>query len=353
MPPIIGKLPGGVSWQPVSHVLAGTVEGYIGNAHELRRRPGQKTDTRDAAWSAELLAHGLIRPRFVPPPAIGALRDVTRTRGALGPPRSQSKHRGHTLLEEPHRTRGSVVSDLLGGTGRRLRAALGAGERDPQVCASLALGALQHKRPQWARALTGQGTAHQGTWLALWLERIEVLERQRATLAQPMGPLRAPLQAQLAQLDSMPGVDIRAARDRIAERGTARSRFGDAARWASWAGVWPGNHASAGKRYRGKTCQGKRSLRRVLVPCAWGARKTLPFLGRTFRRLAVRLGQKQAALAMAHTILVIVSHLLTLGTSYEEARDDQDNPRQEARERQRALQALERLGSTVTLERAA
>jgi hypothetical protein len=131
------------------------------------------------------------------------------------------------------------------------------------------------------------------------------------------------------------------------------SRFGDAARLASWAGVCPGNHESAGKRYRGKTCKANRYLHRIWVQCAWGARKTPTFLGRTFRRLEVRIGKKKAALAIAHTMLVIVYHLLTLGTSYEEARYDQYNPRQEARERTRALKALERLGSTVTLERAA
>ena len=147
-------------------------------------------------------------------------------------------------------------------------------------------------------------------------------------------------------------MDIIAARDIIAEIGTDMSRCGDAARLASWAGVCPGNHERAGKRYRGKTGKGNRSLRRVLVPCAWGARKTPTFLGRTFRRLEVRIGKKRAALAIAHNIRVIVSHLLTLGTSYEEARYDHGHPKQEARERQRAIKALERLGSTVTVERA-
>jgi transposase len=202
-------------------------------------------------------------------------------------------------------------------------------------------------------ALTGQCTAHHGTLLALLLELIEVLDRQIATLDQQIGTLVAPLQRQIAQLDSIPGVDIIAARDILAEIGTDMSRFGDAARLASWAGVGPGNHESAGKRYRGKTCKGNRSLRRVLVPCAWGARKTPTFLGRTLRRLAVRIGKKKAALAIAHKILVLVYHLLTLGTYYEEARDDQWTPRQEARERQRALKALERLGYTVTVEHAA
>ena len=351
--PIVGMASTGVYWKPVYHVLVGTVEVYIGNAHELRRRPGKKTDKRDAAWSAELLAHGLIRPSFVPPPDICALRDVTRTRVALVQTRSQSKNRVHQLLEDTNLKLGSVVSDLFGVTGRRMRAALVAGERDPQVFASLALGTLKHKRPQLARALTGQFTAHHGTLLALVLELIERLDRQIATLDQQIGALVAPLHAQIAPLDSLPGGDSIAARDILAEIGTDMSRFGDAARLASWAGVCPGNHASAGKRYRGKTCKGHRSLRRVLGQCAWGARKTPTFLGRTFRRLEVRLGKKKAALAIAHTIRVIVYHLLAEGTCYEEARYDQWHPRQEARERHRAIKALERLGYTVTVERAA
>jgi transposase len=123
----------GVYWKPVSHVLAGAVEVCIGNAHALRSRPGTKTDKRDAAWIAALLAHGLIRPSFVPPPAMCALRDVTRTRVALVQTRSQNKHRVHTLLEDTNLTLGSVGSDLFGVTGRRMLAALVAGERDPQV----------------------------------------------------------------------------------------------------------------------------------------------------------------------------------------------------------------------------
>src|SRR5215468_9498447 len=177
----------GVYGKPVYHVLVGTVEVYIGNAHERRSRPGQKTDKREAAWIAALLAHGLSQPSFVPPPAIGALRDVTRTRVALVQTRSHRKNRVHKLLEATNLKLGSVVSALFGGTGRRMLAALVAGERDPQVLASLALGALQHKRPQWARALTGQCTAHHGTLLAVLLELIEVLDRQMATLDREIG----------------------------------------------------------------------------------------------------------------------------------------------------------------------
>jgi transposase len=180
-----------------------------------------------------------------------------------------------------------------------------------------------------------------------------MLERQMATRDQQRGELVAPLPGQSAPRESLPGVESTAARAILAESGTEMSRCGDAARFAAWAGGCPGHQESAGTRSRGTTCQGHRSLRRGLVQCAWGARKTPTVLGRTCRRLAGRIGKKQAALAIAHNILVLVSHLLALGTGDEEARYAQWNPRQEARERQRAINALERLGSTVTVERAA
>ena len=131
--PVVAMESTGVYWKPVYHVLAGTVAGFIGNAHELRSRPGTKPDKRDAAWIAELLAHGLIRPSLVPPPAICALRDVTRMRVALVQTRSQRKNRVHKLLEDTNLKLGSVVSALFGVTGRRMLAALVAGERDPRV----------------------------------------------------------------------------------------------------------------------------------------------------------------------------------------------------------------------------
>jgi transposase len=246
--PVVAMESTGVYWKPGYHVLAGAVEVFLGNAHELRSRPGNKTDKRDAAGIAELLAHGLIRPSFVPPPEMCALRDVTRPRVALVQTRSQSKNRVHPLLEDTTRKLGSVVSDLCGVTGRRLGAALVAGERAPHVFASRALGALKHKRPPLALALTGQFTTHHGTLLGLLLERIAMLDRQMATLEQQIGALVAPLQAPIAQLDRIPGVDITAARDILAAIGTDMSRFGAAARLASWAGVCPGNHESAGKR---------------------------------------------------------------------------------------------------------
>jgi transposase len=347
---LFGQIPGGVYWKPIYHVLVGVVEVIVGKAREMRPRPGHKTAPAAARWIAALLAPGLSRPRFLPPPPIGALRDLTRTWVALVQTRSQSKHRVYKSLEDTNSKLASVVTDLFGKSGRRMLAALLAGERDPPTRAALALGQLRRKVPELALALTGQCTDHHGRLIQAALDLIDLLNRQIANLDQQVGELLGLLAPQIEQLTSIPGVEALAARTIFAEIGTNRSRFGSDARLASWAGMCPGKNESAGKRRRGKTRQGNRSLRRVFGQCAWTTRKTPTFLGRTCRRLEGRLGGQKAALAVGHKILVIVYHLLAEGTFYEEARDTHLQPRQEAQQRQRALKALERLGSHVTLE---
>ncbi len=264
----------------------------------------------DARWIAELLAHDLIRPSFIPPPPIQALRELTRTRGGLIQTRTQAKNRVTKVLEDTNIKVASVVADLFGVSGRRMLAALIAGERNPQVLANLAVRRLRRKLPELELALTGQCTEFHARLIQLSLELIDLPVQQIAILDQQIGALVAPLTPQIEQLTSLPGVEATAARAIFAEIGTDMSRFGSATRLASWAGVWPGNHESAGKQRRGRMRKGHRYLRRVLVQCAWAARKTPTYLGRTFRRLEARLGGKKAAVAIAHKLLVIVYHLL-------------------------------------------
>ena len=351
--PVVAMESTGVYWKPIYHVLVGVVEVLVGNAREMRPRPGHKTDPADARWIAELLAHGLIRPSFVPPPETRALRDLTRTRVGLVQTRTQAKNRVQKVLEDSNIKLASVVSDVFGKSGRQMLQALLEGERDAQKLASMALGRLRRKLPELELALTGQFTEHHGRLIALSLELIDLLERQIAELNEQIRLLIEPLLPQIEQLDSIPGVDATAARDILGEIGTDMSRFGSAARLASWAKISPGHNTSAGKRRQGRTGKGNRSLRRVLVQCAWAARKTSTFLGRTFRRLEARLGGKRAAVAVGHKILVIVYHLLWQGTYYEEQRYTDQRPKQEERDRKRAITALERLGYQVTLKRAA
>jgi transposase len=348
--PVVAMESTGVYWQPVSHVLSGALEVVVGKAQEMRRRPGRKTDQADARWIAELLAHGLIRPSLLPPPPIQARRDLTRTRVALVQSRSQAKNRVPKILEETTIKLASVVADLFGVSGRRMLAALIAGERDSHVLATFARGRLRRKRAALELALQGQFTAHHGRLMALALEVIDLMNRQIAELDQQIGELMTPLYPQIEQLISIPGVEATSARMILAEIGIDMSRFGSDARLASWAGGCPSHDESAGKRRRGHTRHGNRYLRRVLVQCAWAARKTSTFLGRTFRRLEARLGGKKAAMAVAQTILVMVYHLLAEGTLYDEERYNRLSPQQEERQRRRAVQALQALGYRVTLE---
>jgi transposase len=347
--PIVVLESTGVYWKPIYHVLVTTLEVVVANARSVRQRPGKKTDKADAAWLAELLAHGLVEPSFIPPPAIQALRDLTRTRVALVQTRTQVQNRISKLLEDTNIKVAHAMSDLFGTSGRRMLKALCAGERHPKKLAALAMGTLRRKMPALEVALTGQFTAHHGRLMQRELELMELLERQIAELDAQIREATEPFAPQLEQLQSLPGVKAITARDIIAEIGPDMSRFGSAKRLASWAGVAPGNNESAGKRRKGRTRKGNRYLRRVLVQCAWAARKTPTFFGRTFRRLESRLGRKKAAMAVAHKILVITYHLLSDGTLYDEARYDRQDARQEAWEKQRALAALERLGYTVTL----
>ena len=351
--PIVTLERTGVYWKPVYHVLSAVVDVYIGNAYDMRRRPGKKTDKADATWIAELLAHGLIQPSFVPPPAILALRDLTRARVGLVQTRTQAKNRVQGVLEETNIKLASVVSDVFGKSGRLMLDALIAGECDPKVLAAMALGRLKSKRAELELALTGQFTDHHGFLIQGSLNLIDLLEAQIADLDARIGELVEPLQPQIEQLCSLPGLDATAARVILAEIGIDMSRFGSATRLSSWAGVSPGNNESAGKRRRGRSKKGNRYLRRILLQCAWGTYKTATFLGRTFRRLEVRIGKKKAAMAVAHKILVIIYHLLSEGTVYDESRYEHVGPKQEERDRKRAIKALERLGYSVTIDRVA
>jgi transposase len=267
--------------------------------------------------------------------------------------RAQAKHRGINVREATNITLTSVVSDRFGRSGRRMLAALLAGARDPTTLAALALRVLRRQQSPLERALTGPCTDHHAWLIQGALARIDRLDRQLTDLDQPIGELLVPLASPLEQLISIPGVEATAARAILAESGTARRHVGSAARLASWAGVCPGPDESAGKRRSGRTRHGTRDLRRVLVQCAWAARTPPTFLGHTWRRLEGRLGGKKAAMAVAHTILVMGYDLLLEGTCDEEARDDRLQSRPEERQQTRAVQALERLGYRVTFERLA
>lgn len=353
---VVGMESTGVYWKPVYHVLCTMLSHVVvGNPRDMCRRRGNKTDKLDADWISELLAHDLIRNSFVPPPHIVALRDLTRTRTTMVQTRAQAKNRVHKILQDTNIKLANVATDMFGKSGRAMLDALIAGERDPKTLSELAIGRLRVKIPQLELALEGQFTEHHGALIRMSLCQVDLLDEQIGEIDERIAKLvqaTPRVQAAIEQLESIPGVEQTAARIVVSEIGTDMGRFETDKRLGSWAGVCPGNNESAGKSKGGRTRKGNRYLRRVLNQSAWAARKTDTFLGRRFRSLQPRIGGKKAAMAVAHQTLIIAYHLLKDGTFYDEEHQRRGNPQMEERWRRNAVQTLERLGYTVTLQTA-
>lgn len=341
----------GVYWKPVYNLLEGQFELLVVNAQHLKAVPGRKTDVRDAEWIAELLAHGLLRGSFVPPTEVRELRELTRYRSSLVRDRARTINRLQKVLEAANIKLASVVSDIHGVSARLMLEALVKGERDPEKLAGLAKGRLREKRAQLVQALSGRLKPHQSFLIAEQLAQIDYLEEAIARLSQEIEERLRPFEPEIGWLDSIPGVNRRTAEVLLAEVGTDMSRFPSARHLAAWAGMCPGNNESAGKRRSGKTRKGSPWLRHCLVEAAHGAAHTKSkYLGSQYRRLAARRGKRKAQVAVGHSILVIVYHLLTrkepysdLGANYFDERDRQAVTK-------RCVSRLEKLGFKVSLE---
>jgi transposase len=315
--------------------------------------PGRKTDVKDAEWLAELLEHGLLRGSFVPPPAIRKLRDLTRYRKRLIQTRADECQRIQKTLEDAGIKLASVATDILGVSGTAMLKALVAGERDPEVLAELAQRRMRAKIPELRQALRGRFSEHHALLIRISLDLVEHLDEAIATLDGEVEALMAPFAEAAARIDTVTGVGQRAAQCVIAEIGVDMSVFPTASHLASWAGCCPGNNITGGKRRSGRTTKGDPWLNEVLNQCAWAAAHSRDtYLSAQFWRLARRIGKKKAAVAVAHSILVIIWHLLTNECDYKDLGGDYFVKRDAVRERDRAVNELMRLGYKVTLEEA-
>ena len=341
-------------WKPVFNVLeAHGFELLLANAQHMHAVPGRKTDQKDAEWIADLLRHGLLRPSFVPERAQRAqreLRELVRYRTSLVQERTAAANRLHKVLEGANIKLAAVATDILGRSGRDMLQALVSGEADPAVLADLARGRLRAKLPQLQRALAGQFGPHQRFLIAEILGHLDTLDDAIERVSAEIAEREAPFTDALERLDSIPGVGRRTAEIILAEVGAEVGRFPTAAHLASWVGLCPGNDESAGKRRSGKTRKGNRSLRGALVEAAHAATHTKTYLAAQFRRIATRRGPKKAMVAVAHTILVIVWHLLSKGGTYEELGQSYFDERQREQITRRLQRRLERLGYAVHLE---
>jgi transposase len=345
----------GVYWQPIWNVLEGEFELLLVNARHVKAVPGRKTDVKDSEWLADLLRHGLLKASFVPDRAQRELRELTRYRRALLQERAAEANRLQKTLEGANLKLAAVASDTLGVSGRRMLEALVAGEVDAAVVADLAKGRLRKKLPELQRALTGRFGAHQRFLVAQQLAHVDDLDAAIAELDAEVEARLRPFAAEVARLDAIPGIGQRTAELLLAEVGADLRRFPTAGHLASWAGMCPGNHESAGKRLSGRTRKGNRYLRAALVEAAQAAARTRrSYLAAQCRRLTARRGRKRALVAVGHSILVIAYHLLTrpdavyqdLGPQYFDQRDREHLQR-------RLVGRLEALGYRVALEAAA
>jgi len=341
----------GVYWRPVYAGLEGAVQVLLVNARHVQMVPGRKTDVRDCEWLAQLLECGLLRGSFVPPPAVRDLRDLTRLRKALIRERGHHVNRIEKTLELANIKLGTVVTDIMGKTGRAILEALSAGRDAPEPLVALAQGSIRTKKQAALReAVVGRLTPHYAFLLRQHLSLIEALDLHIVTLDARIEAAMAPFAEAAALVQTMPGVATRAAQAILAETGVDMGVFPTAGHFASWARLCPGTHESAGKRRPTTTGQGAVWLRATLQEAAWAAARTKRSYYRAlYHRLKGRRGAKKAIVAVQHAMLVALWHMLKRRVPHHDLGADYFDRRNTARLRHHHVRRLQQLGYQVVL----
>jgi len=342
----------GVYWKPVWHVLSdGEVELVLANAAHVKNVPGRKTDVSDAAWLAELLAHGLIRASFVPDGQTQELRALLRTRKQLVRERTRHVQRIHKTLEDANIKLDAELSNVLGKSGRAILNALVAGETDPVRLAALAYPNVKSPQAQLREALRGRLTSHHRFLLQLHLGQIDSLDAAIGTIDREVEDSLAPFRAAVDLVRTIPGVSTLGAEVIVSEIGLDMSRFPTVGHLLSWAGLCPRNDESAGKRRSSRLRKGAQWLKTTLVQCSWAAKnKKGSYLQAQYLRLKSRRGPQKAICAVAASILTAVYHMLKDGTVYQDLGPDHFNRRSKITQTQRLVRRLEHMGFTVDIK---
>lgn len=344
----------GEYWKPVYYILEDRFRVTLANAAHIKNVPGRKTDAKDGSWIAQLLECGLVEKSFVPPREIREIRDLTRYRKTLIQQRSEEVLRLHGVLQRAGIKLSSVAANILGVSGRAMLDALVEGKKDSMAIAELARGSLRGKIPLLKGALEGQFTAHHAALVSHMLAHIDYLEEVVADLSQELDQLLAPFQKQVELLKSIPGVQQRTAEMIIGEIGVDMKQFPTDGHLASWAGVCPGNRRSAGQRKPEKIRKGGRWLKPALTEATWAAvRENDSYLSAQYHRLVPSKGKKKAAIAVSHSMLVCVYHILKKGVPYRDLGPDYFQRRNQEATKQRCLRQLQRLGYEVALKEVA
>jgi transposase len=338
----------GIYWRPVWHVLSGDFDLLLANPEHIKAVPGRKTDVKDATWIADLLAHGLIRSSFVPPTEIQELRSLTRTRKQLVRERASHVQRVDKVLQDANIKLGSVISDIVGQSGRTILSAIIAGETDAEKLAALANDRIKAPRKSLAAALQGKITCTHRVLLELHLGQVDALAIAIARIDQEVGTRLESFREAQHRLTQIPGIQAVSAAGILSEIGLDMTRFASAGHIRSWATLCPRNDESAGKRRSTRMRHGSAWLKPLLVQCAWGAARTKgTYLQSQFLRLKARRGPKKAIIAVAASLLTAIYHMLKNGTAYIDP-----GPNHFVKDRTRAanqlLRKLDRLGYEVT-----
>jgi len=343
----------GVYWKPIYNLLEGRFTLLLVNARHVNHVPGRKTDVKDCQWLAQLLQCGLLKGSFIPPRPQRELRELTRHRTQLVAEKTRAANRIQKVLEDANIKLASVASDILGASGRDMLRALIAGEQDPAKLADLARRQLRSKIPQLGLALEGQVTEHHRFVLGELLDHLEYLESQIERFTRRIEEVSHPFASAIDLVTQVTGLEQRAGQNVVAEIGATMEPFPSEHHLASWSGVCPGSNENGGKRKSGKTPKGNRWLRSALVQAAWSAvRKKDSYFQAQYRRLAARRGKKRAILAVAHSLLVVIYHILKTGSTYKNLGDDYFDKLNKNRLLPYLVRRIKDLGYQVTLEAA-
>ena len=326
-------------WKPFYYVLEdGPFEVMLVNPRHVKNLPGRKTDVSDAAWLAQLGAHGLVRGSFVPPEPIRQLRDLTRARSAIVHERSREIQRLEKFLEDAG-IKGAMLEALV------------AGERDTAVLADLAKRRLRSKIPQLTEALTGRFSAHHAFLVKVHLDLIDQFTRTIDDVTAQIEVMMEPFRNARELMITIPGISTTVADVIIAETGADMSRFPTAGHLASWAGTCPGSNESAGRVKSTHTLPGNPYLKGALgIAALSAARSNGTYFSAKYRRIASRRGPIKAVVAIEQAMLVVIWNMLATGEIYCDPGGDYFTKRRPERAKQRALDQLRDLGYTVTLE---
>jgi transposase len=337
-------------WKPFFYLLSEGLNVILVNARQAKNLPGRKTDVSDAAWLAQLGAYGLLRASFVPPEPVRELRDLTRARTHATRERGKVVQRLEKLLEDSGIKLSAVASDIMGVSGRAMLEALIAGQRDPEQLADLAKRRMRSRIPELTEAMEGRFREHHAFLARLYLDQYDQLTIMLGKLSGRIEEAMAPFRPVLDLLDTIPGISRAVAEVIVAETGGDMTRFPTAKHLASWAGVCPGHHESAGRSKNTKVRPGNPYLKGALGIAAMGAARTNDsYLQARYRRLTARRGVMKALVAVEHSIITAIWHMLTTNSPYHDLGGSYFTQRDPERATRRAITQLNQLGYSVTL----